>query len=276
MQASDAPILSRRRAIGIAAVLLLAGVAVAAWQSGVRDVWHVWRHRAAPSEADAQARANLATAVNIDVSDVPLSHVLRTIELETGLAIQIESGWDRWLELAEPIEQMTVTARHDGTAGEALAIVCRAAWPRLGFEIRDGRVLVGPYWDAADVEPGDDDFEPLPLAASLARLRRAKFFATGRVGMGLISPPELEALDQLLGSDQAAEALHDLRTHGSPAGQLYALLGLAEVSPDEFASLQRNWRRRTDVVMVMSGSVLTWVTVGQAVRADLDPSVLIP
>jgi hypothetical protein len=97
------------------------------------------------------------------------------------------------------------------------------------------------------------DEESSDATASLAR---ETVFALGGVGVaGTISPGESD-LRALLEKSDAVQQLQSLLKQASPAGQLYALLGLRLRDRPSYEQALPLFRKRPDVVSTMRGCIL--------------------
>ena len=106
----------------------------------------------------------------------------------------------------------------------------------------------------------------MPLASSLwagadasrpaASLAQETAFALGGVGVaGTISPGESD-LRAILKEADAVRQLQSLLKNASPAGQLYALLGLRLRDRPAYEQALPDFRKRSDVVSTMRGCIL--------------------
>jgi hypothetical protein len=100
---------------------------------------------------------------------------------------------------------------------------------------------------ASSVCAGDDG------SRAVSSLAQEKAFALGGVGVaGTMSPGESD-LRAVLKQTDAVQQLQSLLTKASPAGQLYALLGLRLRDRAVYEQALPAFRKRSDVVSTMHG-----------------------
>jgi hypothetical protein len=96
-----------------------------------------------------------------------------------------------------------------------------------------------------------------PVEASAASsLARENVFALGGVGVaGTMSSGE-KNLRAVLKEADAVQQLRSLLTNASPAGQLYALLGLRLRNRPAYEQAVPDFRKRSDMVSTMHGCIM--------------------
>lgn len=115
--------------------------------------------------------------------------------------------------------------------------------------------------------------DDVDLAIARDVLRRAERFKTSAVGESGARPRENEALCLLVAAGDEA-GLHRLAVEATPAGQLFALAGLARVAPGTYAELLPAFRTRTDEVFYLFYCELGGKPAGELVR-ELEETALL-
>ena len=93
--------------------------------------------------------------------------------------------------------------------------------------------------------------------SSYDALFTAQQFATEPIGFsGKVIPAEVHALRCLMAEPDALSRVRDLIAHGTPAGQLYGLVGLKSLYAEEFASTIRSYASSTQSVVTISGDLM--------------------
>jgi hypothetical protein len=93
-------------------------------------------------------------------------------------------------------------------------------------------------------------------ANPVSSFERANVFAIGPISDGAETSDEERALRALLKRPHASEELSELLHSASPAGQLYALLGLRLCDRYAFERALSDFLHRDDIVTTMTGCIL--------------------
>ena len=114
----------------------------------------------------------------------------------------------------------------------------------------------------------------------LSPFERADMFGIGPLGDGGTTSEEERGLRALLKTPDASEKLSQIIRSASPAGQLYALLGLHLRDPQAFDRAIPDFLRRDDIVTTMTGCIINeerMATVAQRIaRGEYDHAMQRP
>jgi hypothetical protein len=108
-----------------------------------------------------------------------------------------------------------------------------------------------------------DSMEPIKL------LEKSQCFRIGGVGWAGVTPPEESALRRIMKQDDASATLEELYSKGSPAGKLYALLGLRFINKARYEELMPQLKQSTDKINTQSGCIIFDETV-QAIISSME------
>src|SRR4051812_9086486 len=103
------------------------------------------------------------------------------------------------------------------------------------------------------IEPGDFPLEITVIPMADPELRDATFFSIGGAGYGGRTTEAEHALARICATANATAKLMELLHSGSPAGQLYALLGLRVCDPVAYERVLPAFTSREDEVDVLMG-----------------------
>jgi hypothetical protein len=104
---------------------------------------------------------------------------------------------------------------------------------------------------------------------SVKLLEKSQCFRVGHVGVAGVIPNEAIALHRIMKRDDASAALEELYSKGSPAGKLYALLGLRFVNKAKYEELMPQLKQNTDKVETQAGCIVYTETV-QAIISSME------
>jgi hypothetical protein len=104
--------------------------------------------------------------------------------------------------------------------------------------------------------------EPSPYS----RVRSARHFTIGGVGFTGVKSQEELAMRTIRDSPRAQERLRSLLEESTPAGQMYALFALRQLSPADYPALAEPFRSRSSPVPTISGCIIFTQRMSQAVR----------
>jgi hypothetical protein len=91
---------------------------------------------------------------------------------------------------------------------------------------------------------------------SVKLLEKSQCFRVDPAGVAGVIPNEMIALQRIMKRDDASAVLEELYSKGSPAGKLYALLGLRFVNKARYEELIPQLKQNTDKINTQSGCII--------------------
>lgn len=103
-------------------------------------------------------------------------------------------------------------------------------------------------------------------ASTYSTVRSARHFAIGGVGYAGVTSEEELAMRTIRDGPRAQEQLRRLLKEGTPAGQMYALFALRQLSPPDYSALAEQFSRRSTSVPTISGCSVYTQQMSEAVQ----------
>jgi hypothetical protein len=109
---------------------------------------------------------------------------------------------------------------------------------------------------------------------AVATLLKAEMFSNAAVGIAAMVPPQVVAVQTLWKEPEATQAFRHVLSHGTLAGQLFALCGLHESAPDAFRSAVEPYLKSKQKVTTMFGCIVGEEEVAEVVNTHIRSGTL--
>ena len=116
-------------------------------------------------------------------------------------------------------------------------------------------------------EPNCDRWDNADTVNPFELLKISGCFRIGGVGVAAATPPEQIALGRLMEQKDASVTLEKLFSEGSPASQLYALLGLRFIDRAKYEELVTKVKQNTLEIETQGGCIISHETVQQIIKS---------
>jgi len=123
--------------------------------------------------------------------------------------------------------------------------------------------------NSAQNPPKTSGYDHFDNIESIKMLEKSQCFLVGRMGPAGVVPKEEIVLCKIMKRDDASAVLEELYSRGSPAGKLYALLGLRFINKAKYEELTPQLKQSTDKVETQAGCIVFVETV-QAIISHME------